>query len=119
NELTTLKCHKRAVLEPLTIALSPFAPHMAEELWRALGHSDSIVNTTFPKVEEKYLVEDTIEYPVSVNGKMRAKISFDASATKQDVEAGALADETIQKWMDGKTPKKVIVVPGKIVNIVV
>ncbi|SNS68784.1 leucyl-tRNA synthetase [Ekhidna lutea] len=119
NELSAQKCNKRAILEPLTIILSPFAPHIAEELWHLLGYETSVVDAAYPVFEEKYLVEDSIEYPVSVNGKMRAKISFPADASKEDVEAGALANETIQKWMDGKDPRKVIVVPKKIVNIVV
>ncbi len=119
NELSSAKCNKRSILEPLTIALSPFAPHIAEELWHLLGHSTSVVDANFPKYEEKYLVEDSIEYPVSVNGKMRAKISFPADATKEFIEEEALKNDAIQKWMDGKEPRKVIVVPKKIVNIVV
>ncbi|MEQ6165584.1 leucine--tRNA ligase [Ekhidna sp. MALMAid0563] len=119
NELSSLKCNKRSILEPMTIILSPFAPHIAEELWHLLGHETSVVDASYPAFEEKYLVEDSIEYPVSVNGKMRAKISFSADASKEEIEAGALANETIQKWMDGKDPRKVIVVPKKIVNIVV
>ncbi|WP_420318786.1 leucine--tRNA ligase [Ekhidna sp.] len=119
NELSALKCNKRAILEPMTIILSPFAPHIAEELWHLLGNEGTVVDAQFPTYEEKYLVEDSIEYPVSVNGKMRAKISFPADASKEEVESGALSNDTIQKWMDGKDPKKVIVVPKKIVNIVV
>ena len=119
NELSTLKCNKRAILEPMTIILSPFAPHISEELWHLLGHESSVVDASYPVFEGKYLIEDSIEYPVSVNGKMRAKISFSAEASKEEIEAGALANETIQKWMDGKDPRKVIVVPKKIVNIVV
>lgn len=119
NELASLKCHKRAILEPLTIMLSPFAPHIAEELWSLMGHTTSVVDAAFPELDESYLVEDTIEYPISVNGKMRVKISFAADASKEEVEKEALANEIIQKWMDGKAPRKVIVVPKKIVNIVV
>ena len=119
NELSSLKCNKRSILEPLTIALSSFAPHISEELWHLLGHDSSIVDASYPSFDEKYLVEDSIEYPVSVNGKMRAKISFPADASKEEIEKGALTNETIQKWMDGKEPRKVIVVPKKIVNIVV
>ncbi|GAB4239309.1 MAG: leucine--tRNA ligase [Ekhidna sp.] len=119
NELLALKCNKRAILEPLTVVLSPFAPHISDELWSLLGHQGSIVDATYPEFDQKYLTEDTIEYPISVNGKMRAKIPFPADAGKETIEAGALANETIQKWMDGKAPKKVIVVPKKIVNIVV
>ncbi|WP_425391338.1 leucine--tRNA ligase [Ekhidna sp.] len=119
NELSSLKCNKRAILEPMTIILSPFAPHITEELWHQLGNDGTVVDAQYPKYNEKYLIEDSIEYPVSVNGKMRAKISFPADAGREEVEKGALANETIQKWMDGKDPKKVIVVPKKIVNIVV
>lgn len=119
NELASLKCNKREVLEPLVICLAPFAPHLSEEIWSKLGHTSSIVDAAYPDFDEQYLTEDSIEYPVSVNGKMRAKISFPADASKEDIEAGALANETIQKWMEGKDPRKVIVVPNKIVNIVV
>ena len=119
NELSAVKCNKRSILEPLTITLSPFAPHIAEEVWQLLGHNSSIVESVYPSFEEKYLAEDSIEYPVSVNGKMRIKISFPANASKKVIEEGALANEIIQKWMDGKDPGKVIVVPGKIVNIVI
>ncbi len=119
NELSSLKCNKRSILEPLTIALSPFAPHIAEELWSSLGNDASVVDANYPEFDEKYLVEDSIEYPVSVNGKMRAKISFPAAASKEEIETGSLSNETIQKWLDGKEPRKVIVVPKKIVNIVV
>ncbi|WP_436516186.1 leucine--tRNA ligase [Ekhidna sp. To15] len=119
NELSALKCNKRAILEPLTIALSPFAPHISEEVWHLLGNESTIVEADYPVFDEKHLVEDSIEYPVSVNGKMRAKINFPANASKEEIEKGALANEAIQKWMDGKDPKKVIVVPNKIVNIVI
>jgi leucyl-tRNA synthetase len=119
NELTTLKCNKRAILEPLVIALSPFAPHISEELWQLLGHEDSVTNQPYPTYDEKYLIEDSIEYPVSVNGKMRAKISFPTDASKESIEAGVLENEIIQKWLDGQSPKKIIVVPKKIVNVVI
>lgn len=119
NELSGLKCNKRSILEQMTIILSPFAPHITEELWHLLGHKTSVVDAAYPIFNDKYLIEDSIEYPVSVNGKMRAKISFSADASKEEIEAGALANETIQKWLDGKDPRKVIVVPKKIVNIVV
>ena len=118
NELSSAKCNKRAILEPMTIILSPYAPHIAEELWHLLGHKSSVVDSKFPAYEEKYLVEDSIEYPIMVNGKMRAKIQFSANAAKEEIEKGALANENVQKWLDGKSPKKVIVVPKKIVNIV-
>ena len=119
NELVAMKCNKRSILEPLTIILSPFAPHLCEELWSLMGHADTIVYADYPTLNESYLVEDSIEYPISVNGKMRVKLSFAADATPAEVEAGALANDVIQKWLDGKSPRKVIVVPKKIVNIVV
>ncbi|MEQ9467853.1 MAG: class I tRNA ligase family protein [Ekhidna sp.] len=119
NELSSLKCNKRAILEPLTIILSPFAPHIAEELWHLLGHDSSVVDASYPEFEAKHLVEDSFEYPVMVNGKMRAKLTFPTDAGNQQIEEGALSNETIQKWLDGKAPKKVIVVPKKIVNIVI
>jgi len=118
NELTQLKCNKKAILEPLTIILAPFAPHIAEELWAKLGNSETVCDAEWPEFNEKFLVEDSIEYPVSFNGKMRFKLSMPADASKDEVEKAALADERAQKWTEGKTPKKVIVVPKKIVNVV-
>ena len=119
NELGSLKCNKRTILEPLTIALSPFAPHLAEELWEKLGNTESIVESTYPVFDEKFLTEDSFEYPISINGKMRVKISFPADATKDVIEEQVLAHEVVAKWMDGKPAKKIIVVPKRIVNVVV
>ncbi|MFW5753480.1 MAG: leucine--tRNA ligase [Marinilabiliaceae bacterium] len=119
NELTDLKCHKRAVLEPLLILLAPFAPHMAEELWHQSGHDTSIVDAPWPRAEEKYLKDETVLYPVSFNGKMRFKLEMPADATKEEIEKEALAHENAQKWIEGKNVRKVIVVPGKIINVVV
>jgi leucyl-tRNA synthetase len=119
NELTERKCSKRAVLEPLTIVLSPFAPHICEELWALFGHPESITCATFPDYDERYIVEDRVEYPVSFNGKMRFKKELPAGLSAADIEAAVLNDPQAAKYLDGKTPKKVIVVPGKIVNIVV
>ena len=118
NELTALKCNKRAVLEPLVIALAPFAPHMAEELWSLLGHSQSITKESFPKWEEKFLVEDAFEYPVSFNGKVRFKLSMPLTATNADIEAAVKAAPESTKWLEGKEIKKMIIVPKKIVNVV-
>ena len=118
NELTDLKCHNREILEALTILLSPFAPHLAEELWEALGHVESISGATFPTYVEAYTVEDTCEYPVSFNGKMRFKISLSKSLSSKEVEAAALADPNCEKYLAGAPIKKIIVVPGKIINIV-
>ncbi|GGG30289.1 leucine--tRNA ligase [Pontibacter amylolyticus] len=119
NELTPFKTNKRAILEPLTIALAPYAPHIAEELWEKLGHSESIAFAPFPAWDEKYLVENTFEYPVSVNGKTRGKMAFATDAPREDMEKAVLADEQIVKFLEGKTPKKVIIVPNKIINVVV
>ena len=119
NELTALKCNKRAILEPLVIALAPFAPHMAEELWSLLGHTQSITKESFPKWEEKFLVEDAFEYTVSFNGKVRFKLSMPLTATNADIEAAVKAAPESTKWLEGKEIKKMIIVPKKIVNIVI
>ncbi|MCB0505295.1 MAG: leucine--tRNA ligase [Cyclobacteriaceae bacterium] len=119
NELTAQNCNNRKVLEELTIILSPFAPHIAEEIWHKLGHKDSINRASYPAYNEEYLKEADFDYPIMVNGKMRAKITFGMDVPKDQIEAEVLANETVQKWTGGKTPKKVIVVPKKIVNVVV
>ncbi len=119
NELTALKCNKRAILEPLVIAIAPFAPHMAEELWSLLGHTQSITKESFPKWEERFLVEDAFEYPVSFNGKVRFKLSMPLTATNADIEATVKAAPESTKWLEGKEIKKMIIVPKKIVNIVI
>ena len=119
NELTEQKCHSRAVLETLTLLLSPYAPHLAEELWEKLGNSDSVTTQEWPVFDETHLVEAEIHYPVSFNGKMRFKITLPADFTKEQVEEAVLAyEKTAQYLPDGK-PKKMIVVPGRIVNVVV
>lgn len=119
NELAALKCNKKDILEPLVIALSPYAPHISEELWSQFGHSNSISEATFPQWQEKYLTEDSFEYPVSINGKMRVKLSLPAELCKEDIEKAALASPDVQKWLNGQEPKKIIVVPKKIVNLVI
>lgn len=119
NELSALKCNKRSILEDLIVIISPYAPHITEELWSLLGHACSIIEAEYPAFNEAYLVEDELEYPVMINGKMKAKIRLAASLTKEEIEAAALADETVQKRLEGKSPKKVIVVPKKIVNLVI
>lgn len=119
NELSSLKCDKKAILEPLVIALSPFAPHIAEELWEKLGHKQSILHATFLPYDSQYLVENAFEYPVSINGKVRAKMNFALDMPKEDIEKAVTASEIVLKWTEGKAPKKVIIVPGKIVNVVV
>lgn len=119
NELSALKCDKRAILQDLLVVISPYAPHITEELWSLLGHETSIIDAAYPKFNEEYLKENDIEYPVMINGKMRAKIQLSAELSQAEVEAAALANENVQKWLEGKAPKKVIVVPKKIVNLVV
>ncbi|MEL6134139.1 MAG: class I tRNA ligase family protein [Bacteroidota bacterium] len=119
KELQRMGCKKRAILESYVIVLSPFAPHLAEELWQMMGHQETILKATYPEFKEEYLVEDTIEYPVQINGKVRAKISVAADANKQAVEEVALSDDKVKEWLGGKDPRKVIVVPGRIVNVVV
>ncbi len=118
NELTAQKCTSKAILEPLAILVSPYAPHIAEELWERLGHSKSIAEAPFPKFEEQYLVESSKEYPISFNGKMRFTMELPLDMGKEDIEAAVMANERTQAQLQGRTPKKVIVVPGKIVNIV-
>ncbi|WP_294139975.1 leucine--tRNA ligase [uncultured Sanguibacteroides sp.] len=118
NELTALKCNKRAILEPLVITIAPYAPHMAEELWQLLGHTDSITMEKFPQWEEKYLVENEFEYPVSFNGKVRFKLPMSLSASNSEIETAVKATPEFAKWSDGKEIKKLIIVPKKIINIV-
>jgi leucyl-tRNA synthetase len=118
NELTKLNSHKRAVLEPLAVLISPYAPHIAEELWQKLGHSESISFAKFPEFDAKWLVEDAKEYPVSFNGKMRFKLELPMDLTKEQIQEAVMADDRTQKQLEGRTPKNVIIVPGKIINIV-
>jgi leucyl-tRNA synthetase len=118
NELTTQNCHSRAILEPLAIVISPYAPHIAEELWSLLGNTGSIATVPFPTLEEKHLVESDKEYPVSFNGKMRFTMVLPLDLTKEQIEEIVMKDERTIKQLDGKTPNKVIIVPGKIINLV-
>ncbi len=118
NELQQLKCNHRAILEPLAILVSPYAPHISEELWSALGHEGSISRVAFPKFEAKYLVESEKEYPVSFNGKMRFTIKLPLDLTAAQIEEIVMADERTQAQLQGRTPNKVIIVPGKIINLV-
>jgi len=119
NELQKLKCNKRNILEPLAVIISPYAPHICEELWSLLGNKESIEFQKFPILNEDYLVEDEIEYPVSVNGKMKFKIALPATLSAKEVEDLVLQNDKMGMLLEGKTPKKIIVVPKKIVNIVI
>ena len=118
NELTAQKCNSKEILEPLTILISPYAPHIAEELWSKLGHQDSISGAGFPVFDPSHLVESSKEYPISFNGKMRFKMELPLAMSKEDIEAAVMANPKTIQQLDGRVPKKVIVVPGKIINIV-
>lgn len=119
NELSEMKCHKKDILQPLLILLTPYAPHVCEELWHLLGNTATILDAAYPKFEPKYLVESNKEYPISVNGKLRTTINIALDAPQEDVEKIVLSNDVIQKWMEGKPHKKIIYVKGKMVNIVV
>ncbi|MFV8281034.1 leucine--tRNA ligase [Christiangramia marina] len=119
NELTAQKCNQREVLEPLTVLIAPYAPHIAEELWEKLGNAESITTAEYPEFEEKFLVESTKNYPVSFNGKMRFTMELPMDMSREEIEKNVLNDDRTKNQLDGSTPKKVIVVPGKIVNIVI
>ncbi len=119
NELGALKCKKRAILEPLIILISPFAPHIAEELWQYAGHSGSIHLAAWPAHDEQFLTESSFEYPISINGKTRTSITFNLDADPAVIESAVMADEIVQRWMDGKPLKKFILVKGRIINVVV
>jgi leucyl-tRNA synthetase len=119
NELTSLKCKKQAILEPLLILMAPFAPHITEELWSRLGHSESIHIATWPELDESILRENAFSYPISINGKTRTQISFATDADPKEIESAVLQNDIVLKWTEGRAPKKVIVVKNRIVNVVV
>jgi leucyl-tRNA synthetase len=117
NELTALKCNKRAILQDMTVTLAPFAPHIAEEIWHLLGNTGSVCDARWPDYNEVYLAEDVFKYGVAFNGKVRFEIEFPAAATQSEVEETVLKHEMSQKWLEGKTPKKIIFVPKKMINV--
>lgn len=119
NRLQELKCHQKEVLSPLLRLLAPFAPHITEELWHRLGNSNSIHHAEFPKAAEAYLQENSFEYPVQINGKLRTNLTFGVDVPTATIEQEVLANEIVQKWLEGKSPKKIIVVPKKIINVVI
>lgn len=118
NELTAQNCNSREILESLAILISSYAPHIAEELWEKLGHTESISTAPFPKFEQKYLVESSKEYPISFNGKMRFTLELPLDLSKEEIESAVMTHEKTAQYLEGRTPKKIIIVPGKIVNIV-
>jgi leucyl-tRNA synthetase len=119
NELNDLKCNKREILEKLLVLLTPFAPHITEELWSLCGYNETISFAKIPEFNEAYLKENTFEYPVSFNGKMRFKLELSINCTSKEAEEAVLKYEISQKWLEGKAPKKIIFVPNKIINVVI
>jgi len=119
NELTGLKCNKRSILEPLIIILTPFAPHFCEEIWEALGHQGSVCDAQWPVFNETYLEESIFNYPVSFNGKTRFMMELPSESSIGEIEAAVLSNPVSQKWLEGRKPKRVIIVQKKIVNIVI
>jgi len=119
NELNDIKCHKKEVLEQVLVLLTPYAPHIAEELWHLLGNAGSVLDAQYPVFDAKHVAESAKEYPVSINGRVRTNISIALNISQPEVEQIVLADETVQKWLEGKPPKRIIYVPNKMVNVVV
>jgi leucyl-tRNA synthetase len=119
NELSDLKCNKKEILEPLLILLTPYAPHICEELWHLIGNAGTILDAPYPKAEEKYLKESTKNYPIAFNGKTRAELNISLDATQQQVEGIILSNEALKKWFEGKQPKKIIYVKNKMINVVI
>ncbi|MBK7007823.1 MAG: class I tRNA ligase family protein [Saprospiraceae bacterium] len=119
NELKRLECTKRSIMEALTVLIAPFAPFIAEELWHRLGKTGSVHQSPFPVCDESYLVEDNVAYPICINGKRKGELTFPAASSADELQAMALANEMVQKWLDGQTPKKSIVVPGRMINFVI
>jgi len=119
NDLADLRCNKKEVLEQLLILLTPYAPHIAEELWSQLGNEGSVLDATYPAFNPALLVESSKEYPVSVNGKLRTNISLSLDLEQQQVEEIVLQNDIIKKWLDGKPPKKIIFVKNKMINVVI
>ena len=111
-------CSKREILEPLTALIAPFAPHMAEELWHVLGHETTVCDAAFPVCNEAYLVENSFEYPVMINGKLRFKQEYQLDMSQEEIVAHIVTTDGAKKWLEEKQPKKIIVVKGKIINIV-
>lgn len=119
NELSDINCHKEAILDPLVRLITPYAPHIAEELWQKLGHEKSVTLTDFPKFEKRYVIESSKEYPIAINGKTRTTMSFALDAGQSMIEEAVLKDKIVQKWLAGKNPKRVIYVKGRMINVVV
>jgi leucyl-tRNA synthetase len=119
NELADIKCHKKEILQQVLILLTPYAPHIAEELWQQLQNTGSILNATYPTYNPALLVESSKEYPVSINGKLRTNINLALNMEVAEVEQQVLQNEVVKKWLEGKDPKKIIYVKNKMINVVV
>ena len=119
NELSSANCHKRSILEPLAVLIAPFAPHFAEELWHQLGNEGTVNDAPYPQHEEKYVTENSKNYPIAINGKARTEMEFPLDIDKTVLEQQVLANEVVQKWMEGKPMKKFIYVPGRMINVVI
>jgi leucyl-tRNA synthetase len=119
NDLSDLKTHKKSILEQLLILLTPYAPHISQELWSLLGNSGYIIDAPYPVFEEKYIRESVKEYPVSINGKVRTNVNISLDASQPEVEAMILSNEVVLKWLEGKAHKRIIFVKGKMINVVV
>jgi leucyl-tRNA synthetase len=119
NELTDLHCHKRSILEPLLVLLSPYAPHISQELWDLLGNRSVILDAPYPRFEEEYVRETTKAYPVAINGKTRTELTISLEAGQDEVEELVLQDGVVQRWLEGKKPRKIIYVRNKMINVVV
>ena len=119
NELADIKCHKKEILQQVLILLTPYAPHIAEELWQQLNNTGSILDATYPTYNPAFLIESSKEYPVSINGKLRTNISLSLSIETAEVEQIVIQNEVVKKWLEGKPPKKIIYVKNKMINVVV
>jgi leucyl-tRNA synthetase len=119
NDLAEIKCHKKEVLEKVLILITPYAPHVAEELWNKVGNAGSVLDAAYPVFDGKYLVETTKDYPVSINGKLRSNLDISLDATEEEVKKLVMQNEVVQKWLEGKEPKKIIFVKGKMINVVI
>ena len=119
NELADLKCSKKEILEPLVIMLSSYAPHIAEELYHELGNEGSVLDADYPTLDEKYLVESSKDYPISINGKLRTTLNISLDASESEVKEMVLQNDVVQKWLEGKEPKKIIFIKNKMVNVVI
>jgi len=118
NDLSKIKSHKRAILQELVVLIAPFAPYISEEMWHRLGNEGSVHKASYPEADESYLKEDAVTYPIAINGKTKTTIDFPVDAKKEELEKTVLTLENVQKYIDGKTVRKVIVVPGRMINIV-